>query len=238
MRQALWFFSVFSIFSIICGCEERNGPFYFAKSGVVRGTVYRNSSFSQDYIEVRLTGANYNERVFTNQLGQYEFLHVPTSNLEIEFSDAGYGIQRYYNIRQSGVDTIENPIVTIFEIPRTRVMELEKFDPGTSDGQSYLHLYFKEEFNLSYGRIFFSLSPDVSYENYKVSGHLDNRPGPQGQRMFFSNASKELFRGETVYFKIYPYGGGSYFDYERDLWIHSSVNAELATDTYEFKFPK
>jgi hypothetical protein len=220
-------------------CEEHNGFYSFDKKGVVRGMVHRNSSFLHNNISVSLKGASYSKVVITDETGGYEFVNVPTSNYEIDFAADGYGSTRLYNLRQSGIDTLYMQNLLLYSIPQQPVKAIEDFYANvTSSDEPYIYLNFTDQPNLADGRIFFSLSPDVSYLDYEVSAHIDRQVAVDFQRIFFNEVSVQRFRGfKKVYFKIYPNGGGAYFDYSKDLWIHSAVNPELASSIYEFTFP-
>jgi hypothetical protein len=240
VRNRFQFFVASVIWLFVISCVEHDGFYSFGKEGVVRGSVRLNASFSHANIPVRMEGANFSRVTLTNEIGDYEFVNVPTSNYEIIFQVPGYGESRVYNIRQSGEDTLFVQGILLYSIPEVAVKSVDEFYAGVNSlDEPFIHFDFLNEPNSADGRIFFSLSPDVSYLDYEVSAHIDRQISVSYQRIFFNEISIQRFRGfKKVYFKIYPNGGGAYFDYSKDLWIHSSVNPELATSTDEFIFPK
>jgi hypothetical protein len=224
---------------VLLSCKEEPELQFFNKKGLINGVISLNNSFNAAGTSVHLKGAGYDKTLITGLLGDYEFFNLPTSNFEMEVSKDGYGKVVVFNIRNSGLDTIQGFYLQLFPIPQIDTRTVKDFTTGlASDGTPFIALHYSDSsVAVSNGRIFFGLTDDVSDVDYEYSQPLSTTL--QVQNIYFNELSSARFYGaKKVYFRLYPHSGGGYFDYSLDRWIYSSVNKALASEVYEFTFPE
>jgi hypothetical protein len=239
MRRKL----VVLLFVISCtfSCNRDSDPFSFSNAGVIKGRVFLSDNvFDASGTTVKIRGGSFNQTTVTEPDGRYQFQNVPTSNYEIEFTNEGYGEIRIFNIIQSGVDTLtvtnpySNTALMLYRIPETEAPVLEGFDADSYQG---LHLVLRIAVTgTDYGgaRMFISDKENVSSENYLYSTYFDYPPGQYQFLRYLSYFLQDYPSAEKIYIKIYPDGGGYYFDYRVDRWAYSGINKDKPSPTTVF----
>ena len=223
----------FVVFSLLCGCKDDNESFYFANEGVITGTVYLDdSSLDLAGTTVVLKGSTFAESTTTNQLGQFRFRNVPTSNYEVHFEREGFGEIKVFNIKQSGLDTVSvNGPNVMFRMPTYAAPVIRAIDVTEfPNGETLIEVFGQTDI-FGRARVFIGTTPEVSYLNYDYTDPFQYMPG-SGRLFAFSSFNFErVWPGiDKVYTVIYSDGGGAYFDPLLGRWVFSALNKEKASE--------
>lgn len=205
---------------ILLSCERQPEP--VSKEGNIRGTVRFETQDTLEGVQVTAFGPYGNSTVVTNSQGFYEFKEVGNGNYHIEFKRHDLGTRTLYNIRVFKDDTVYAPImlyhlpgdfrmpslVKAYMAPRPRAYPSDQYVCIETNLTPDNIKWYYYQLNLI---LFFSRTPDVSYEKYDFAfsgweGYYWDNP----VCLYCNPASLPFSKGEKIYVIAYASNRNEY----------------------------
>lgn len=226
MRKFLWLLPII-ISSLFFGCDE--DEIGLNLTGGIKGNVNAyNLHFDEDNdsILVTIKGSDPLIAGYTDSLGNYEIIDIPSGTYNIIFTKDGYGETQIQGVQiVGGGEAIEQEQVIISEIPKVRI---ENFSSVFTNNIVEL----KGSFSYStceyfYMTVFLSDSPNVSKENYKyqITRKIENK----SFSFYLDDLITSKYSGLTIYICAclgYP---SVYYDIESNKNIYTGYGESSET---------